>query len=168
MASPCLKKFSNLHFFRQKLSAASRLPLGGFSCRTAAYGSFGSLLLAKQGGEGQLHFRFKLLNNSAIPFPIFPLAFPFGESGEPPRGDRGLLKYPLLPSLPLARLPLKCSFGNPKRKVPKTNYPQNNIINPQTGAAVFQPLPSLSSLCFRHFRAIAAISPSVQSYGSPL
>ena len=28
-------------------------PLGGFSCRTAAYGSFGSLLLAKQGGEGR-------------------------------------------------------------------------------------------------------------------
>ena len=50
---------------RQKLSAASRLPLGG-------------RLLAKQGGEGQLHFRFKILNNSAIPFSIFPLAFPFG------------------------------------------------------------------------------------------
>ena len=64
--------------------------------------------------------------------------------------------------LPLARLPLKCSFGNPKRKAPKTNYPQNNIINTQTGAAVFQPLPSLYSLCFRHFRAIAAIPPSVQ------
>ena len=49
---------------RQKLSAASRLPLGG-------------RLLAKQGGEGQLHFRFKILNNSAIPFSIFPLAFLF-------------------------------------------------------------------------------------------
>ena len=149
---------------------ASRLPLGGFSCRTAAYGSFGSLLLAKQGGEGQPNFRFKMLNNSVIPFPIFPLAspcFPFGESGEQPRADRGLLKFSLLPSLPLARLPLKCSFGYPKRKAPKTNYPQNNIINPQTGAA-FSAAPVVIFIMFRHFHAIAAISPSVQSYGSPL
>ena len=112
------------------LSLRQAFPLGGRCRRTAT-------------DEGQLHFRFKILNNRATPFPIFPLAFPFGESGEPPRADRGLLKYPLLPSLPLARLPLKCRFGNPKRKAPKTNYPQNNIINPQTGAAVFQPLPSL-------------------------
>ena len=45
------------------ISLFHRLPLGG-------------RLLAKQGGEGQLHFRFKILNNSTIPFPIFPLASP--------------------------------------------------------------------------------------------
>ena len=100
-----------------------------------------------------------MLNNSVIPFPIFPLAFPFGERGEHPRADRGLLKFPLLPSLPLARLPLKCSFGNPKRKAPKTNYPQNNIINPQTGVAVFQPLPSLYSLCFVIFAPLPQYRP---------
>ena len=56
LASSCLRTM------RQKLSAASRLPLRG-------------RLLAKQDGEGLLHFRFKMLNNSAIPFPISPLAF---------------------------------------------------------------------------------------------
>ena len=30
--------------------------------------------------EGQPNFRFKMLNNSAIPFSISPLAFSFGES----------------------------------------------------------------------------------------
>ena len=50
--------------------------------------------------EGQLHFQFKILNNSAIPFPISHLAFPFGESGEHPRADRGqILIFPYL-SLP--------------------------------------------------------------------
>ena len=41
----------------------------------------------------------------------------------------------------------------------KTNYPQNNIINPQTGAAVFQPLPSLSSLCFVIFAPLPQYRP---------
>ena len=55
---------SCLRTMRQKLSAASRLPLGG-------------KLSLKATDEGQLHFRFKILNNSAIPFSIFSLAFPF-------------------------------------------------------------------------------------------
>ena len=61
--SPCLIVLA--HNEAKIVSLVPRLPLGG-------------RLLAKQGGEGQLHFRFKILNNSAIPFSIFPLAFPFG------------------------------------------------------------------------------------------
>ena len=54
VASPCLIVLA--HNEAKIVSLASRLPLGGFSCRTAAYGSFGSLLLAKQGGEGRSPF----------------------------------------------------------------------------------------------------------------
>ena len=61
VASPCLIMLA--HNEAKIVSLVPRLPLGG-------------RLLAKQGGEGLLHFRFKILNNSAIPFPIFPLAFP--------------------------------------------------------------------------------------------
>ena len=61
-ASPCLIVLA--HNEAKIVCLVPRLPLGG-------------KLSLKATDEGQLHFRFKILNYSAIPFSIFPLAFPF-------------------------------------------------------------------------------------------
>ena len=94
--------------------------------------------------------------------PRFPLAFPFGESGEHLRADRGLLKFSLLPSLPLTRLPLECSFGNPKRKAPKTNYRQKKHHKYTNGSSCFSAAPVVIFIMFpsfsRHCQNIALSS----------
>ena len=112
------KKFSKLHFFRQKLSASSRLPLGGrllakqggegqpnnnqaFSRQKAALYStrvsrlpLGGKLLAKQGGEGQPNNIQVFFSKSRFTSNRFP-GFPVGEAVGFCRLKRSLHVFPL-------------------------------------------------------------------------
>ena len=143
-------KFCLQNFLRQKCSAASRLPLGG-------------RLLAKQGGEGQPHFRFIILNNSAILIPISPLAFPSGESGEHLRADRGLLKF--LPSSnpspcqATARISLSVPQSAKRRK---RTIPQKKHHKFTNGSSCFSAAPVVIFIMFpsfsRHCQNIALSS----------
>ena len=82
MSSPCLKKIRCLHFFRQKLSAASRLPLGG-------------RLLAKQGGEGQPNNNQAFSRQKASLYSTRVPGFPVGEAVGFCRLKRSLHVFPL-------------------------------------------------------------------------
>ena len=82
MSSPCLKKIRCLHFFRQKLSAASRLPLGG-------------RLLAKQGDEGQPNKNQAFSRQKAALYSTRVPGFPVGEAVGFCRLKRSLHVFPL-------------------------------------------------------------------------
>ena len=119
------KKFSKLHFFRQKLSATSCLSLRGkvdkaklwtnegqpnnnqeFSLQKAALSStrilgfpLGGRLLAKQGGEGQPNNNQAFSCQKAALFSTRVLGFPVGEAVGFCRLKRSFF---IFPSLPLA------------------------------------------------------------------
>ena len=139
--------------------------------------------------RGVGHFRFKILNNSAIPFPIFPLAFPSCQVLLAQNLAKKIQPFKRLNlSGILAELTFKSNLG--KQRVAKlspfllspcpataqmqfrqskTQSAENELSSKQhhkstNGSGCFSAAPVVIFIMFRHFRAIAAISPSVQLY----
>ena len=86
-ASPCLKKFSKLHFSAKIVRRYAASPWGEAPPRG--------------GGEGRILFSIRIFSIKWRNLFALPLAFPFGESGGE-AADRGLFKIsPYVASFPL-------------------------------------------------------------------